>query len=711
MSTKDVYLVPYPQEIEVLTGRLSIVSSPAFVSPRTADAKEKLAVESIEELLGQLPDQEREAAKTEIRVGSISTLEDASRWLTEQEIGRLRDVGEQGYLLKVGREGVTIVGKTPIGTLYGAQTLVQLLRRRGKGYTVPHLRVLDYPSVEKRFLAPAMAWYAGYGRIGFGTQLWGWEQWKWFIHWCLQHKVNGLNLCIYGYYPFRFDEYPEAILKNLEVKTWVREVGREMIIRYTHPNITDEFLPRLIRYANERGIEVYCYFGLNTFNGGYAKAHPESRFYSTNPEKFGQFKYNLCPSREDVIAYLERSVRKLLEIGFNGIVFEESEGSGFCECEECQRRYYDADGDPRKALHKADHELLNRFYRVMKDAKPDAAFGVRMWRMGTELHIENLKKQKDLIPSDALIFWSNGIDYERFVGWVETFGPERIMGEDAECMGFAAIYGKLIYLVPEQYASYVEMVDPSFEPSYPQNLQNDIRQYQQAAKHGCRGVTGYAFEWYGFEIAPLSLAQYGWNPNKFKQDEFFEYGFKHLFGPELGPEIARSSLALPIVLETRVCEDVAPILPRDDPVSGGLPGLACLTIPMKFGGVAEMRALQADLLKAERSLEIIQKAISEFRGDPQYVTSLRYIENAARRTMRICKAGLEYRTALRLEKRSNPPRELIISHLESALGNLEEDYMIVKENFFDLTDEFYERTTKAMEIVNNRLNRWRSQGR
>ena len=124
MSTKDTYLVPYPQEIEVLAGSLSILSDPAFVSQRTLDAKEKVAVECIAERLGQLPDMKQEGAKIEIRVGSISTLEDARSWLSEQETSRLKDISDQGYLLKVGKKGVTLVGKTPIGTLYGAQTLV-----------------------------------------------------------------------------------------------------------------------------------------------------------------------------------------------------------------------------------------------------------------------------------------------------------------------------------------------------------------------------------------------------------------------------------------------------------------------------------------------------------------------------------------------------------------------------------------------------------
>lgn len=210
MLVNDLGVVPYPQEMEILSGRLLIASNPILVGPTAADAKERLALASIRSGLEHVPTRDEDGAKIEIRVGSLSTVKDVGQWLTKQEALRLNDVSDQGYLLKADKKTITIVGKTPIGALYGAQTLIQILRHYHdrKGYTIPCLRILDYPSTEKRFLAPAMAWYAGYGRIGFGMQLWGWEQWKWFIDWCLEHKVNGLSLCIYGYYPFRFDEYP-----------------------------------------------------------------------------------------------------------------------------------------------------------------------------------------------------------------------------------------------------------------------------------------------------------------------------------------------------------------------------------------------------------------------------------------------------------------------------------------------------------------------
>ena len=283
-------------------------------------------------------------------------------------------------------------------------------------YHVRNVEIRDYPAVERRFLAIAMSWYAGYGRIGFASQLWGRDQWIWFIDWCLRHRINGINLCMYGYYPFRFEEYPESVFKDVEMRTWLSEAGAEATIRYTHPNVLDEFLPDVIRYANERGISVLCYFGLNTFNGGYSLAHPESRYRSDDPAKFRQFRYNLCPSRKDVRDYLDSSVRRLLTLGFDGIVLEESEGSGFCECPACRDAFYGADGDSRRALHEADYELFNRLYSIVRKERPGAIVGIRMWRMGSEVGIEALRQGKARIPSDVLVFWSNGMDARALQG-------------------------------------------------------------------------------------------------------------------------------------------------------------------------------------------------------------------------------------------------------------------------------------------------------
>ena len=260
-----------------------------------------------------------------------------------------------------------------------------------------------------------------------------------------------------------------------------QEAGRETTVLYTHPNVTDEFLPDVIRYANARGITVLCYGGLNTFNGGYSLAHPESRYRSDDPEKFHQFRYNLCPSREDVKRYFDASARRILQLGFNGLLLEESEGSGFCECASCRRAYYGSDGDSRDALHKADYELFNRLYRVIKKEKPDAIVGIRAWRMGSETGVEALRAGEK-IPADAPVFWSNAMDESRFKGWVDVFGPRSDNGPGRRDTRILHPLRWPDLHVPGQYSNYVKYVDPAYAPQYPQSLPNDVEQYQLAAE-------------------------------------------------------------------------------------------------------------------------------------------------------------------------------------------------------------------------------------
>ena len=45
-------------------------------------------------------------------------------------------------------------------------------------------RIRDYPSVDVRSISTTFAWYAGYGRIGFDSQLWGFEEWRDFLDVC-----------------------------------------------------------------------------------------------------------------------------------------------------------------------------------------------------------------------------------------------------------------------------------------------------------------------------------------------------------------------------------------------------------------------------------------------------------------------------------------------------------------------------------------------
>jgi hypothetical protein len=159
-SRGPINLVPYPQEVKVLPGTTLLDSSSIVEVPPLASLEEKLAAEEIKKSL-QGASHPGKALK--IKVGSLATLGTKQAWLSAEQTRFLRQAtSDQAYVLTVGEGGITIVGKTPPGALHGTQTLLQLRQRRREGYAIRNLEIRDFPSVENRFVAIAMSWYAGY---------------------------------------------------------------------------------------------------------------------------------------------------------------------------------------------------------------------------------------------------------------------------------------------------------------------------------------------------------------------------------------------------------------------------------------------------------------------------------------------------------------------------------------------------------------------
>lgn len=56
----------------------------------------------------------------------------------------------EGYVLDVADERIAIWASTSVGLFYGVQTLLQLLHRSGRTWTVPCLRIADWPAPRLR---------------------------------------------------------------------------------------------------------------------------------------------------------------------------------------------------------------------------------------------------------------------------------------------------------------------------------------------------------------------------------------------------------------------------------------------------------------------------------------------------------------------------------------------------------------------------------
>jgi hypothetical protein len=108
----------------------------------------------------------------------------------------------QGYHLMIAPGEITLRYENKAGYLNGITSIKQLLLQENGGYRLPLCEITDYPSLPVRAVAPTFSWYAGYGRIGFDCQLWGYEQWVEFVNICLDNKINQMNMVMYGYWPF-----------------------------------------------------------------------------------------------------------------------------------------------------------------------------------------------------------------------------------------------------------------------------------------------------------------------------------------------------------------------------------------------------------------------------------------------------------------------------------------------------------------------------
>jgi len=248
---------------------------------------------------------------------------------------------KQGYSLEIKKESILIKFIEKAGFINSLSTLKQLIEVDEENSIVfKTASIVDWPSIEKRSVSNTFAWYAGYGRIGFDMQLWGLKEWTEYLNICADFKINQFNMCMYGYWPFDFPKYPETELKNYPIDIWNQESDNWINVNYVHPNISDEFLTELFAYGHELEFDFFAYIGLNSYNGGYSSLNKDKRMKLEEGSKFVNDFDSLCLSDPTNVSYIADSIQKIVELGYDGIDFEESEESfWFCTCDQCQKEF------------------------------------------------------------------------------------------------------------------------------------------------------------------------------------------------------------------------------------------------------------------------------------------------------------------------------------------------------------------------------------
>lgn len=566
----------------------------------------------------------------------------------------------QGYYLEIAATAITLKYETNAGFINGITSLKQLIQKEDEFYTLPLCEITDFPSVTVRAVAPTCSWYAGYGRIGFDCQLWGYDEWVEFLNISLDNKINQFNMIMYGYWPFELEAYPETVFRNVPIKIWNAENRRWLTLRYTHPNLEEPYLEKFIELAHKLEVKIFAYVGLNSYNGAYSIKHPEARAKAPKSDKFLNDFDSLCLGYPGTVDYILASMKRITELGFDGFTLEESEeGFWFCECDSCKKRWHGTSASPGEAKHKANLWLLNQIYDTVRDVNPEAVIGIRAFRQPPlEKDPAFLQACVESMPKDIMLFWAPGlyVPEAEFDKWCAAFGKDRIWARDTEANSITSTMGRLYRTFKSNMIRYEDEANE-------QVIETDIRQHRGSVKAGVHGINGFMFEWYGLFLHLFAHGNYGWG-SAMDESEFFARACALNFGG-LGEKVLYVMKNIVTIHESQI-----PLYTTPFPFQKN---------KMTNGDIPAIMAAKENHPRLMRMIEEIRSAVAADKKLRFWLPHFDRLHNAERRNAVIYDLTL---AALRYEDEKDPAAKDAI--LDEILELNEKDFDIAKEMFFDI---------------------------
>ncbi len=171
-----------------------------------------------------------------------------------------RDLGDEGYVLEVTAEGVTIRAPKAAGVFYGLQTLLQLPRRPEGGgpKTVPCMTVRDLPRFGWRGLM-----------LDCSRTFLTMDYLRRYVDLLAEHKMNVLHLHLTDEQGWRIEIKKHPELTDIGAK-WDEKYPEEVSGFYTQ-----EQLRELVKYAADRFVTIIPEIEMPSHCLPVLRAHPE----------------------------------------------------------------------------------------------------------------------------------------------------------------------------------------------------------------------------------------------------------------------------------------------------------------------------------------------------------------------------------------------------------------------------------------------------
>ncbi|MBM3474651.1 MAG: hypothetical protein FJX75_15410 [Armatimonadetes bacterium] len=683
-------LLPYPQELSLGKGVVRL-GPPSLQTDGEPSPTEQVAAESARQYLPQT------GRGMPLRLGSM---EEGYResWLSKADREFLQSAkSEEAYVLTAKPGAITIVGRSRWAMLEGVQTLNQLALSQGD--TIPAVRVRDWPELRWRCLSPTLTWYSGWNRLeGYDLCNWTLDEWKWLVDWSLLHKLNAWAICMYGYWPFSVPGYEESTL-DVDSFAFDPVTGLKTPRRFTHRNIRREFLPELIRSANERGIQVYAYIGKNSFNGGYILHHPEANAGGAA---------EASPFAPGVREYWDAFVGRIVKSGFNGFVFEDPEAYHVPnQTDECYQTFWAPWADtygfhsreetdankPPLGVHVEYYTWLFREFdglirrhteRLGRSAEIFLISHILLSRIvGESKTPEEIDKWFDLVDQKQgrnVRFIVNEFDEDRYTALLGGDRVASLGGRGGSCLSaWRRMTGVNNNATPGPMGASVDW-------------ERDAQRRIQRA--GGFGAMGYVFEWRSCEIYGYLAAQHLWRsrgvPGIDNQDQigFLDYAYRAHYGDEVGALVARALDTSPCVNDAMVLEEVhgaqypetGRALHRDYQF---LAAQADEALALAEEAYKHWTGTAPDLDQPAYDPETFRWAGFDRQADHAFkAESLRWLCVELRRAQLLCEAALAHRLAAR-RVAEGAGAQVALPLLDHAIECADENRRLYQVNFDD----------------------------
>ncbi len=275
------------------------------------------------------------------------------------------DLGKQGFVIyktsgrvagkAMSNQRLLLTGNTPQACLYAVSTLIDRLHIQDGRLIVDKLNTRFLPMVN----IPAFEYRSVATNIG-GPDWLGHNQWEkeWgngeeydyrgFIDWLASHKISHLNMWLFDLaFGIAYDSqrFPECVNRH-------------------HPNVKNEFISDMIKYAHKRHIEIFVFVDFPDNWTAVIKAYPDlagknvdtEALLNTEEEKWATYqKYGevggerfranswVCASNPKTMEFWEGYWNELLsrypDIDGIGGQFEEHQ-SYRCDCPNCEKSFF-----------------------------------------------------------------------------------------------------------------------------------------------------------------------------------------------------------------------------------------------------------------------------------------------------------------------------------------------------------------------------------